>query len=64
MLPIRARVDLGAMAMKRYSTFPKLQHYWNLTIRLFSVIPRTLVVGSQYNLQPQLTGQPAMVDMP
>ena len=22
---------------------PKLQHYWNLTIRLFSVISRTLV---------------------
>ena len=26
------------MAMKVYSAFPKLQHYWNLTIRLFSVI--------------------------
>ena len=24
---------------------PKLQHYWNLTIRLFSVIPRTLMEG-------------------
>ena len=24
---------------------PKLQHYWNLTIRLFSVISRTLVEG-------------------
>ena len=23
MLPLRARVDLGAMAMKEYSTFPK-----------------------------------------
>ena len=23
--------------------FPKLQHYWNLTIRLFSVISKTLV---------------------
>ena len=30
MLPLRARVDLGAMAMKGYSA--------NLTIRLFSVI--------------------------
>ena len=28
-----------------YPTFPKLQHYWNLTIKLFSVISRTLVVG-------------------
>ena len=25
--------------------FPKLQHYWNFTIRLLSVISRTLVVG-------------------
>ena len=44
---------------------PKLQHCWNLTIRLFSVISRTLVSGgltplqrcSQCILQPQLTGQ-------
>ena len=45
---------------------PKLQHCWNLTIRLFSVISRTLVSGggltplqrsSQYILQPQSTGQ-------
>ena len=45
------------MAMKGYSAFPKLQHCWNLTIRLFSVIFRTLVMGSQFILQPQLTGQ-------
>ena len=25
MLPLQARVDLGAMAMKRYSAFPKAQ---------------------------------------
>ena len=31
------------MAMKKCSAFPKLQHHWNLTIRLFSVISRTLV---------------------
>ena len=24
---------------------PKLEHYWNLTIRLFCVIPRTLIGG-------------------
>ena len=44
---------------------PKLQHYWNLTIRLFSVIYRTLIgVGltplqrsSRRILQPQPTGQ-------
>ena len=38
MLLFRVRGDLGAMAMKRCSAFPKLQHYWSLTIRLFSVI--------------------------
>ena len=31
-------VDLGAMAMKGCSAFPKLQHHWNLTIRLFSCL--------------------------
>ena len=45
---------------------PKLQHCWNLTIRLFSVKSKTLVVGggltplqrcSQCILQPQPTGQ-------
>ena len=30
-LPLQARVDLGVMTLK-------LQHYWNLTIRLFIVI--------------------------
>ena len=50
---------------------PKLQHYWNLTNRLFSVISRRLVVrrggclplcrgavGIFFSLQPQVTGQP------
>ena len=37
MLPIRTNVDLGAMAVDGYSAFPKLQHYWSLIIRLFSV---------------------------
>ena len=31
--------------------FPKLQHYWNLTIRLFSVISRTLVRGGLTPMQ-------------
>ena len=48
MIPLRARVDLRAMAMEGYSTFPKFQHYWNLTIRLISVISRTLVVVGTY----------------
>ena len=63
MLPLRARVDLGAMAMKGYSAFPKAPA---LTIRLFSVISRTFVREggltplqrcSQCILQPQPTGQ-------
>ena len=44
-LPLRARMDMGAIVIKRYSAFPKLQHYWSLTIRLFSVLSRTLVAG-------------------
>ena len=55
--------------MQRRGTLhsPKLQHCWNLTIILFSVISRTLVRWgggltplqrcSQCILQPQLTGQ-------
>ena len=42
MLPHWAREDLGAMEMKGAPYSPKPQHYWNLTIRLFSVISRTL----------------------
>ena len=33
------------MAIKRYSGFPKLQHYWSIIIRLFSVICKTFVGG-------------------
>ena len=36
-------MGLRAMAMKGYSTISKLAHYWNLIIRLFSFISRTLV---------------------
>ena len=45
MLPLRARGDLGAMAMKGTPHSPKLQRHWDLTIRLFSVISWTLVDG-------------------
>ena len=38
MLPLRVRVDLGAHSLK-------LQHYWNLTIRLFNVLSRTPIGG-------------------
>ena len=45
MLPLRVRVNLGAMAMKGYSAFPKALALLDLTIRLFSVICRTLING-------------------
>ena len=45
MQPFQAKVNLGVMAMKGCLHSPKPQHYWNLTIRLFSVISWTLVVG-------------------
>ena len=67
MLPLRARMNLGVIAVKGYPHSPKLRHYWSLTIRLFSVISRTLVSGgggltplqrsSRCILQPKLTGQ-------
>ena len=52
------------MEIKRYSAFPKVLHYWILTIRLFSVISKMLVGGSLIRLQrgrpcilqPQPTG--------
>ena len=60
-LPRRARVDLGAMAMNGCSVFPKALHYWDLTIRLFNVISwgglTPLQRCSQCILQPQPTGQ-------
>ena len=47
MLPLRDRVDLGVMAMNDPHS-PMLLHYWNLTIRLFSIISTTLVEGGSY----------------
>ena len=47
-LPFRVRVDLGTRAMRGAPHSPRPQHYWNLTIRLFSVISRTLVRGESY----------------
>ena len=44
------------MAMEGYSAFPKLQHCWNITIRLFSVISRTLVVGVVLDLCREAIG--------
>ena len=42
-LSLRVRVDPGAMAMKGTPHSSNLQNYWNLTIRLFNIISRTLV---------------------
>ena len=48
-LPLRAKVNQGAIAMKGYSVFSKAP--WNLTIRLFSVIFKTLVRRSYPSAQ-------------
>ena len=58
-LPLQARVDLDAMVMKRYSIFPKAQGCWNLTIRLLSVINRTLVGMSYSSAEKQYSTVPA-----
>ena len=60
-LPRRVRVDLGAMAMKGCSAFPKPQHQWNLTIRLFSFISRTPIRGRSY---PSAEGQSLYASAP
>ena len=65
MLPLRARVDLGAMAIKGYSAFPKAPALLEPHHQIFSVIIRTLMGGdltplqrsSRCILQPQPTGQ-------
>ena len=44
-LPLRARVDLGVMAIKGTLHFPKFQYYRSLSIRLLNVISWTLVCG-------------------
>ena len=44
MLPLRASVGVGEMAMKGHSA-PESQHYWSLTIRLFNLISNSLVRG-------------------
>ena len=64
MLPLRATVDLGQCHWRGTPHSPKLQHYWNLIIRLFSVISSILVGGltpllrfSRCILPPQPTRQ-------
>ena len=47
----------------KYSAFPKLQHYWSLTIRLFSDVSKMLIGRilplrrDVVSLQPQQTGR-------
>ena len=43
MLSLQARVDLGVMVMKGYSSFPKPPTLLEPRIRLFSVISRTFI---------------------
>ena len=63
MLPLRARVDLGALAVKGFPHSPKLQYCWNLTIRLFSVINRTFIeVGSYPSAEKQSVYSTAPAD--
>ena len=51
-------VNLGAIAMKECPAFPRAPVLLSLTIRLLSVISRTLIVGcSRCILQPQPTVQ-------
>ena len=47
-LPFQACVDLGVMAMKGTPHSIKVQLYWNLTIRSYSVISRILVGEGSY----------------
>ena len=47
-LQLYARVDKGVMAIKGYFTFPKLQHHWSLSIRLFRVIYPGHSLGKSY----------------
>ena len=42
-LPLHARVDPGRWQWRGTLPLPKLQDYWSLSIRLFSVISGTLV---------------------
>ena len=62
MLPLQARVDLGAMAMKNYSAFPKTPALLEPHHRIVSYqdtrwrSPTPLLRCSLCILHPQLTG--------
>ena len=45
MLSLQARMDLGVIARRNIPHSSKLQHHWNLTIKLLSVMSRTLFGG-------------------
>ena len=51
MLPLHARVNLGAMVRRGAPHSPKLQHFFNLTIRLFRVISGHSLRGGLTPLQ-------------
>ena len=48
MVPLRARVDVGVMAIKEYSAFPKAPALLEPHHQIFSVISRALVGGGSY----------------
>ena len=62
MLPLRVRVDLGAMAGKGYSAFPKPPALLKPHIKLFSVISRTFVGGSLTPVQRYSTAKWAVYE--
>ena len=55
-LLLQVRVNLGAIAMKGYITLLK---YPRLTIRLFNIIPRTIVWGGHPSAEMQLVDSTA-----
>ena len=64
MLLLRARVDLGAIAIKGYSAFSKAPGLLVLTIGLFSVIFKTLVGESYSSAEKQSVYSTAQGDRP
>ena len=57
MLPFRMGGDLWTRALKGSPHCLKIQHYWSLNIRIFTVIIRTLVGGVEGLTPPQRYNQ-------
>ena len=61
-LPLRDRDDLKSMAMKGSLHSQKLHPHWNLTIRFFNVMSRTLVGWSYPSAWEQLVQSSVQTD--